>query len=42
MLNEGIIQEELVKVERALRTFEEYCVSGCKVLVKELKEVLGG
>jgi len=40
-LNDELFNLELVKVERALRTFEEYCVSGCEVLVKELKEVLG-
>lgn len=31
---------ELVKAERALRTFERYYTSGCEVLVEELKEVL--
>lgn len=33
---------ELVKAERALRTFERYYTSGCEVLVEELKEVLRG
>lgn len=33
---------ELVKAERALRTFERYYTSGCEVLVDELKEVLKG
>lgn len=33
---------ELVKAERALRTFERYCTSGCEVLVTELKEALKG
>ena len=33
---------ELVKAERALRTFERYYTSGCEVLVEELKEVLKG
>lgn len=40
-LDDELFNLELVKAERALRTFEEYCVSGCEVLVKELKEVLG-
>ena len=33
---------ELVKAERALRTFERYYTSGCEVLVEELKEVSKG
>lgn len=33
---------ELVKAERALKTFERYYTSGCEVLVEELKEVLKG
>ena len=33
---------ELVKAERALRTFERYYTSGCEVLVEKLTEVLKG
>lgn len=41
-LNDELFNLELVKAERALRTFERYYTSGCEVLVEELKEVLGG
>lgn len=41
-LDDELFNLELVKAERALRTFERYYASGCEVLVKELKEVLKG
>lgn len=41
-LDDELLNLELVKVERTLRTFERYCTSGCEVLVTELKEVLKG
>ena len=41
-LDDELFNLELIKVERALGTFERYCTSGCEVLVTELKEVLEG
>lgn len=41
-LDDELFNLELVKAERALRTFERYYTSGCEVLVEELKEVLKG
>lgn len=41
-LDDELLNLELVKIERTLRTFERYCTSGCEVLVTELKEALKG
>ena len=41
-LDNELFNLELVKAERALRTFERYYTSGCEVLVEKLKEVLKG
>lgn len=41
-LDDELLNSELVKAERALRTFERYYTSGCEVLVEELKEALKG
>lgn len=37
-LDDELFNLELIKVGRALRTFEKHCTSSCEVLVTELKD----